>query len=137
MLYHKLLCNTILSLIVIVNNFSIQMYEETANMDLILSAHRANSLIRITICTCIHAKVISQTIIYSKPNPNQKNSNLEPEILTLFKTYFEYCKKREVGGLRKGFVFLASSLYLTHYSIIKELARGADRVCSQTPTLYD
>ena len=79
MLYHKLLCNNILSLIVIVNNFSIQMDEETAIRDLILSAPRANSLIRITRCTCIHAKVISQTIIYSKPNPNQKNQICNPK----------------------------------------------------------
>ena len=81
-----------LSLIVIVNNFSIQMYEETAIMDLILSAPRANSLIIITMRTCTLTNVTSQTIMYPNPNPNQKKiSNLDPEILTLFWTF--YCPK--------------------------------------------
>ena len=40
--------------------------------DSFLAAPRANSLIIITIRTCTHTNVSLQTIIYSKPNPNQK-----------------------------------------------------------------
>ena len=43
------------------------------NWDLILPAGRANSLRSITLCTCAHTNVTSQTIIYPNPNPNQKN----------------------------------------------------------------
>ena len=65
--------------------------------DLILSAPRANSLFSVTLCTCTHANVSSQTIT-SNPNQN-KISNLEPEPLTLFKSLCRP-KKRPFGGLQ-------------------------------------
>ena len=45
--------------------------------DPILSVPHANSLISITLRTCTHTKVTSQTIIYPKPNPNPNQKNLK------------------------------------------------------------
>ena len=42
--------------------------------DLILTSPRAISLINITLLTCTHTIVMSQTIIYPNPNPNKKNN---------------------------------------------------------------
>ena len=51
--------------------------------DLILSAPYANSLISITVRTCTHTNVMTQTLYTLNLTQTKKISNLGPEFLTL------------------------------------------------------
>ena len=79
-----------------------------------LSAGTANSLISITIRSCTHTIVNLQTIIYPKPNPNQKNLKFGPRI-TDSNTSRNYSYKGRLStALVLGIVILDSALCLTH-----------------------
>ena len=82
----------------------------------------ANSLISITLRTCTHTNVTSQTIIYPNPNPNQKNLKFGPRIPNPNTEVTDIRKGRLSTALVLGLGILDSALYLTQYIIIKELA---------------
>ena len=98
--------------------------------DTFLAAPCANSLISITLLPFTHTTVTSHTIIHPNPKPNQKNLKFGPRILNPNIKVSKSHKERLPAALVLGWGILDSALYLTQYSIIKELAQGAARRCS-------
>ena len=86
--------------------------------DPFLSASCAKSLISITIRTWTHADVRSQTIIYPKPNPNQKNLQFGPQIPNPITEAVDRHKGRLSAALVLGLETLDYALYLTQWGII-------------------
>ena len=94
----------------------------------------ANSLISAMLYTCAHANVILQTIAYPNPNPCKKNLKFAPRIPNPNANISDSCKRRTSAALVLGLGILDSALHLTQHSIVKELAQGAARRCSQVNT---
>ena len=103
---------------------------KNSSRDLILTAPRVNSLISITLCTCSHAILKSQTSIYPNHNTTPKKLKFGARNPNPFRMVVDRPKGRAVGGHTKRVGYLDSSLYLTPYSIITELTRGEVRVAS-------
>ena len=99
-----------------------------------LAAPSANSLISITLCTCTHTNVISQTITYPNPNPNEKNLKFGSRVFNPNTKALDRRKWWLSAALLLGLGIIDSALHLTQCNIIKELAQGATRRCSQVNT---
>ena len=85
-----------------------------------MSAPCANSLISITVRTCAHAT--HKPLCTLNLSQTKKKLKFGPRIPTPNTLAMDNCKRRLSVALVLGLGILDSALYLTQYSIIKELA---------------
>ena len=97
--------------------------KKVLNLDLILPAGVARSVISIMLRTYTHDNRTSHSIIYINPKPNQKkNLKFGPRLPSSSINIDFSSKGRLTADLVLGLGILDSALYLTQYSIITQRA---------------